>query len=639
MNLLVAVTVVLFTTRLYAATRIGFGDSEALYASWAAHPQPAYLDHPGLLALVARALGEGTTPTPLRAHLFTSVVATILPWIVFLAARVFGAEKRPAAIAAAVVAVVPEIAVGLFGLTPDLLLAPLWLGSLALANGGLRAPVGSPRGVSSLLAAGLLAGIASASKVSGLLLGIALAWAYVGIARSKLPEAKVARSIWPWAGLGAGFVVVIPIAIWEIERGAPMLRHRLFDSQRGVPFSNAIAALGGQLIYVSPVLLFLAYLTARHLVRRRAEDGASRLLFAAFAIPFVPLLAFSVLSPVAEPHWIAPALLALPLHAAARMVFLRKRLIAAAATAAAFTALAHLWVLVPASASLFPRDADPKVDIASELYGWPAAVDTVRSQMASAASPFDPEGRDVVVVGPHWTICGQLHAAMPGVRVGCATPIRDDFDGWLPRASWRDANDVVWVTDNRFASDGQAELPRHVRVSESRVRFFRGGRVARVFSFFLYTRRATSGGGSGDGQALREAERHRECSKHVDEPDARRGRRQQDRALAQRHDETEQTEDVGPRLSQCEPDRGSGEHGDEDRRARVGARREAAVDPPVREDDADELETRLRRSDRGCDETECVGGRTAHTRGAFMARATLAPLRSLVELRDELLRR
>ena len=96
----------------------------------------------------------------------------------------------------------------------------------------------------------------------------------------------------------------------------------------------------------------------------------------------------------------------------------------------------------------------------------------------------------MVVVGPHWTICAQLHAALPGIRVGCATPIPDDFDAWLPRESWRNAEHVLFVTDNRFGGDGGEQLPGHVRVSQSRVRVLRGGRTARVFELYLYDRRA-----------------------------------------------------------------------------------------------------------------------------------------------------
>lgn len=508
---LLAASVLLFALRLWAATRVGYGDSEALYASWAVHPQPAYLDHPGLVGLVARAIGEGGVPLPGRTHVITAIVATLVPWLVVAVARAAGAEKRPAAIAGLVVALVPEIAVGLFALTPDLVLAPLWLGAIALAIVGLSPQVpahdGPPssqrfvpsaRTAGALLGAGLLAGVAASAKVSGFLLLGALAVVYVQVARSNASPGAVraARSLWPWAGLGAGVVVVVPFVLYEARLGWPMLRHRFVETQdgAGLALKNLGALAAGQLAYLSPVILWLALLVARDLVRRRNEDVVSRILFWSFALPLVPLVLLCIWSPAAEPHWIAPPLLALPIHAARRAgggaAFLRRRLVVtAAAVAGAFTLLAHAWVLVPAAARLVPESVDPKADIASELYGWPQAIEAVRDQMALAATPFDPEGREVVVIGPHWTVCAQLHAALPGVRVGCATPIPDDFDRWLPRDTWRRADNVLFVTDNRFSGDGADQLPALVRVSQSRVRILRGGRTARVFDLYLYSRR------------------------------------------------------------------------------------------------------------------------------------------------------
>jgi hypothetical protein len=148
-------------------------------------------------------------------------------------------------------------------------------------------------------------------------------------------------------------------------------------------------------------------------------------------------------------------------------------------------------VLLPASTRLLPADADPRLDIANELYGWRTALDAVRAQMRAAAAPFDPEGREVVVVGPHWTVCAQLHAGLPGIRVGCAGPTTDDFDTWLPREQWRAAENVLFVTDNRFGGDGAEQLPAHVPIGQSRVVVYRGGRVARTFELFLYGQRAS----------------------------------------------------------------------------------------------------------------------------------------------------
>lgn len=500
---LIAVSVALLAIRLYAASTVGFGDSEALYASWAAHPQPAYLDHPGLVGVVARAIGEGAIPTPLRAHAATSIAATLLPWLVFATARALGADRGRAALAGLIVAVIPETAVGLYALTPDLLLAPAWLGVLALAGIGMRSPRGSNRSAAAFLGAGLLAGIASAAKVPGLLLFAALVATYASIAWTKRPELvaderarKAVRTLWPWAGVAAGIVVVVPIFFYEAKTGWPMLRHRFIETQSGagIAAKNLGQLVGGQLAYLSPIFALLAIVAAVDLVRQRSRDAVSRLLFLAFAIPVVPLLALCLWSPVAEPHWIAPALLVLPIHVARRVggkaLASRRVVVVALAVAALFTVIAHAWVLVPASARLRPESADPKIDIASELYGWPTAIEAVKEQMAAAGTPFDPEGREVVVVGPHWTICAQLHAALPGVRVGCATPVRDDFDDWVPRDQWRRAEHVLFVTDNRYPGDGSEQLPAHVKSAQSRVRVLRGGRTARIFELYLYERRA-----------------------------------------------------------------------------------------------------------------------------------------------------
>ena len=63
----------LLAVRLYAASHVGFGDSEALYACYALHPQPAYLDHPGLIGVIARVIGGGVQVTPETAHHVTAV--------------------------------------------------------------------------------------------------------------------------------------------------------------------------------------------------------------------------------------------------------------------------------------------------------------------------------------------------------------------------------------------------------------------------------------------------------------------------------------------------------------------------------------------------------------------------------------
>ncbi len=486
-----ALSMALLAIRLYASSRVGFGDSEALYASYALHPQAAYVDHPGLIGVVARAIGAGGAPSPGAAHRVTSIASTLLPWVLAVAARGAGATWRASLVAAIALAAAPEIGVGLFAMTPDLPLAFAWTGALGLAAGGMRADVRSSRAAACLLFAGLLAGVACAAKVSGALLFVALIVTY-----ASAPARAHAKTIWPWAGLALGALVALPIATYEAGHGFPMLQHRLIDTQgeAGLSVRNAFAVVLGQVAYVSPVLVVAAFFVARALSRARGSgDPVTRLLFASFAIPLVALVALSSWSRVAEPHWIAPALLALPIYAAcspARLTRLTRRLVTSSiAVGFALIALVYAWVLVPSSATLLPESADPRFDLANELVGWPRAIDAVREILADShsADPIDVP----VVVGPHWTICAQLHAALGRtVLVGCDSPMPDDFDGWLPRASWRQAGEILFVTDSRFPVDLAARFPNRFATRTWEVPVLRGGRLARTFTITQLVPRA-----------------------------------------------------------------------------------------------------------------------------------------------------
>ncbi|MGO9839318.1 MAG: ArnT family glycosyltransferase [Polyangiaceae bacterium] len=481
---LATVSVALLALRLAASGRVGFGDSEALYASYALHPQPGYLDHPGLIGGIARAIGAGTAPTAERAHVVTSVAATLVPWAMVLACRACGAAVRRALVVGLVFGLVPEIAIGLFAMTPDLPLALSWLGTLTFAARALSAAPGSRTASVSFTAAGVLAGIAAASKVTGVLLFTALVAAY-----ASRPARTHVRSAAPWAGLAAGAILFMPFVAFEAKGGWPMLAHRLVDTQHAAGFSlrNAGALVGGQLAYLSPLVLFLAILAAREAWRGR-HDAVGALLFAAFAVPLAVLLPLCLWSRSAEPHWLAPSLLALgPAAARAGAGAARRLIVASTLLSGAIVAAVHAWVLIPGAVRLAPATYDPRFDLANELYGWPTVVRAVRGETL-ALRVAGSRGRDTVVVGPHWVICAQLEAALRGeVPVGCDTPVPDDFDAWLPRNRWRNADSIVWVSDTRFGPP--PVLPTHSVVGTSHVHIRRGGTDVRLFTITVFERR------------------------------------------------------------------------------------------------------------------------------------------------------
>jgi hypothetical protein len=513
MAALVAVSLAFFVVRLYAAARVGFGDSEALYAAYAAHPQPAYLDHPGMIGVVARAIGLGRPPVPWPAHVATAVLATAFPWLMFVACRTCGAPRERAAAAALVVALVPEMAIGLFALTPDLLLALCWTAVLALVAAGLRA---APRGAAAaacFAAAGVLAGIAAASKITGVLL-----WAALLLTYARRPARAHARTVAPWLGLAAGALVFAPVVAFEARAGWPMLRHRLVDTQgaAGISLRNAGALFFGQLVYLSPVTAGLAFTAARNLWQKgrpglsragkprslpwqrspiseqgrpRAQDSVTTWLRAATFVPAVILVPLCLWSRVAEPHWLAPALLALA-PAAARVptttghpAFSGRWVRAACVIGFCLIALVHAWVLIPAAVRLAPAATyDPRLDITNELFGWPDVTSVVRAELRHLPP-------DAAVAAPHWVLCAQLEAALHGeADVGCNTPVEDDFDRWLPRAQWRARDALVWVTDARFPFPPPGSDRVLLRSTVFRVE--RADRTVRTFTIAVYAREA-----------------------------------------------------------------------------------------------------------------------------------------------------
>jgi hypothetical protein len=493
----------LLMVRSYAAGRVGFGDSEALYASYALHPQAAYLDHPGLIGVLARTIAGSGAPTPSEAHQLTAVLASLAPWCTAVAARAMGAAWRAALLAGMAVLVVPETALGLFAMTPDLLLFFAWTCALALASLGLAAKPSSGRAAFYLVGAGLAAGIAAAAKISGLTLLGALAATYC--ARTARPHT---RTPWPWAGLASGCLVVLPIAEYEAHAGWPMLRHRLVDTQHGagVSLRNLGALVLGQFAYLSPLMVIIAALVAVDLWRSRRKDATSVLLNWSMLLPLAALVPLCLWSRVAEPHWIAPALLGLPLHYArsrgatatvdpeaehARSTSLPRWLgVASLVSAGALSVAVYAWVLVPRLVALVPKSAyDPRVDIANELYGWREATRLVKEMAAPQETPGEPGS--VVIVGPHWVICAQLHAGLGAAfRVGCMSPVRDDFDDWNPRAGWQRADIVLLVTDNRFPVEPLGLFPDRVVTDQRRLTIFRGGRIARTFTVDVLSLRA-----------------------------------------------------------------------------------------------------------------------------------------------------
>jgi hypothetical protein len=484
-RLAVFLTALLLTLRFHLAARVGFGDAEALYACYALHPQPAYLDHPGLIGIIARFVGNGGAPTPLATHHFTALAATLVPWLGFFAARAAGAPSERALRTYFALALLPEISIGLFALTPDLPLAALWLTALGAAAFSLRSAPGSRGALGGAVLAGFAAGLSVHAKVSGALLLLALGAAFAS--RAARPHL---RTVAPWCGLAVALVILFPLAAWERQEGWPLLHHRLVATQERSGFSlrNLGALAGGQLLYVTPPFLFGAWRVLRALPRR-TDNPTDRLLLLTAVVPGAALGALCLWSRVAEPHWVAPAYLSLAIGASLPDTPSRALDRVCLGTGLVAVGLGFLLVATPLLSRLLGQAYVPRYDLVNDLYAWQSALPLLEDELLAA----EAQSQRVVVVGPHWTVCAQVHAALGArVPVGCQTPTGDDFSRWFPENEWSRAPTVLFVTDDRFTVEPSILFPdRHV-VGIHTTHVYRGGRAVRAIRVARLERRVVA---------------------------------------------------------------------------------------------------------------------------------------------------
>jgi hypothetical protein len=142
-------------------------------------------------------------------------------------------------------------------------------------------------------------------------------------------------------------------------------------------------------------------------------------------------------------------------------------------------AIAHLWVLFPLAPRLLGAKYEARYDLANDLYAWRTGLPLIKRAFAQSV---DLDAPPPIVVGPHWTVCAQIHAALPAsILVGCEGDIPDDFSRWLPRSTWEQAPVVLYVSDDRFGDSGRA-LPRRRLDAAWQVDVERGGIPVRRIS-------------------------------------------------------------------------------------------------------------------------------------------------------------
>lgn len=476
-SLFIVIGILIFSNILVSSL-CGLGDAEALYYSYSRNLSLSYLDHPPLIGWLIRGSTTlwGQTVLGVRA-VAMGMCALSLILTTVLTREMYG--DTAAGLVPFLMLATPIFAVGMTAATPDAPLSVLWpLITLQLYRALYKDSALLPSNIGARLrplAVGLLLGCAFLAKYTGALLVVTT---LILVLRKKARRHLRRPELWASAIIAA--VVATPVFYWNITHDWAGVMHRLVWTQQGAGFSfrNVGALIGGQLLYVGPLMLWLFFTALKAGFRQRGNDA--NVSFQVLAVASLPTLVTGYLlvlwSDVAEPHWPAAGYLPLfPLvahHVTQKKSAMRRMAKAALLFGGAVFIIMHLLVLTPLIPMLTPVDQyEPKYDLANELTGWPEAADLIRR--------LDKEG--LPVTAGFYTQCAQLQFALnrptdPPVR--CISNAIDDFDIWQP--STVDAP-FLFVDDNRFNHDVTALVPGVSIRSTHTVDIYRGARLARQF--------------------------------------------------------------------------------------------------------------------------------------------------------------
>lgn len=294
MSLLILLSVVLLAVlKLLGVMTLPLTGNEAYYWIWSKHPALGYYDHPPLVAWLTAASTALFGDTPLGIRFFALplyfLVLFLCPWM----AREAGGGKTAQILSPLFFLLTPFLAAEFYTMSPDIPLLAFWTASLFCILKGTNHPEGVPgSGRFWRLLAGISAGLAMLSKLTGLLLLPILALSVMVLPRKKdqgMHEALLFTLL-------PALLVVSPFLIWSSQHHwetflfQGVTRH-LADVSLSP--SHIIKFLTNQAITLTP-LIFPAALIAVWVSLRKGIAGDGRHLFLALAslIPFGFFLAW-----------------------------------------------------------------------------------------------------------------------------------------------------------------------------------------------------------------------------------------------------------------------------------------------------------------------------------------------------------
>lgn len=405
----------LFLFRLFyiGSGKIELSEDESYQWLWSKHLALSYYSKPLMIAF-AQFTGTWIWGDHELGVRFLSPVIAALVSVLLL--RFMAKEVSPAAgfWIVALCSTAPLLAVGSTLMTVDPLLVLFW--TAAMITGWRAVQPGGTTG--QWLATGLLMGLGFLSKYTA---AIQLACFALFFLLNKPSRVQLRRS-GPWLALVLFVLCMTPVLVWNSQHGWITVEHVGENAKLDKPWEPTLRYffefMGAEAGLLNPIY-FVAAIWASFAFWKQRERNPLLIYFFAMSAPvFYGYWLYSLHSRIL-PNWIAAAvvpLLCLAIvyweqrwRAGARSV--TRWLTAGLIVGTFIVVFCHDTEIVQ---QLTKRRLPPKADPLRRVNGWRETahiVGQVRTQLLA-------EGKDVLIIGSHYGITGQISFYLPEARVG-----------------------------------------------------------------------------------------------------------------------------------------------------------------------------------------------------------------------------
>lgn len=327
------------------------------------------------------------------------------------------------------------------GLLPDTLLMTLTLALMSVTLTLVRPARDDSRQLGTWIALGVLLGLAGLAKYTAILAAAAVA---IALTTRRGPE--VLSVAGPWIATLVAAVLVVPVFYWNATHDWISFAYQLNHGTGGTWQLRRLAAFFGvQVLAYGPLLFLGTAVAVRQVLRARAWDAATLMLF--FAIPFA-VTAWLSGGGGSLPHWTAPAWLAMTPFAANAVAGMwdagRHELIKALARTQAVICLLAFVVLffggIPGIGQDHPFGRKNPI---ADLWGWDDAG-------ARARAIAHERGVAALAVG-NWTLASRLAWYARPLPVHVVDDRVDQFDLWF--GPIKPASDAIYLAWSQMPLD------------------------------------------------------------------------------------------------------------------------------------------------------------------------------------------